>query len=125
MLLLLEAIFYRKRHQFVKKQCFMCPFWSLEDIQLNECHVAKLRQVVSNEDLTSEQLLYLQNIQDSKGNSFRITKITDDLQRHIQSFEPKGHCHTTRDDNQSDEDNTVGPHGHELDEMLDAFSYQG
>ena len=46
------------------------------------------------------------------------------MQRHSQNFEPKGHCYTTRDANQSDEDNTVGPHGHELDEMLHALFEQ-
>ena len=60
------------------------------------------------------------DIHDSKGNSFQITKVNDDSQ----NFEPKGHCHTTRDDNQSDEDYTMGPYGHELDEMLDALFEQ-
>ena len=101
--------------------CFMYPFRKLHHLQHEGCYAKKLRKVMEQGEITNEQLQYLQNIQDSKSNSFRISKVDDDLQRHTEPFQPKDSFVDPNDLNDEDEEEIIGPEGDELDQLLEAF----
>ena len=53
-----------------------------EDLLLNNSFTERLRHAISTSKIDSMNLKFLQNLQDCKSNSFRMTLLKDDLQRH-------------------------------------------
>lgn len=101
--------------------CLMYPFRKLKHLQKNGCYVQKLRKVIADGEITDQQLEFLQNIQDSKSNSFRVTKIDDDLHRNSSPFQPSAGYIDPNGIDDDEEEQILGPEGEELDDLLDSF----
>ena len=64
------------------------PLRQLADITLNGSYTLCLREAIGNGIIGEEAQSFLQNVQDARSNSFRVTMVEDDLQRVTVPFKP-------------------------------------
>jgi len=77
---------------------------------------SRFREVVANGLIGDEELQILQNIQDVKSNSFRVTRLEDSLQRNTECYMPQNPDGDSRAEEET-EDNTM-LQGQHLDDIL-------
>jgi hypothetical protein len=92
------------------------PFRRKEDLCLENSYTKKLRDAISSGQITELAFTILQNIQDTKSNSFRMTITKDELQRETEALESEEMINHS-DEIQSDMD-TNDINGIDLEQFL-------
>ena len=97
-----------------------CPFRSKKDLQISSSYTKRFQDAVQTSVINLKAQIFLQNIQDTKSNSFRMRRVADDLQRVTSAYIPADLAadimqEKEKDDDDEDENEMVGP---KLDELL-------
>ena len=88
------------------------PFREMLDLQENGSFTLCLREAVKEGHIGKVEQQFLQNLQDTRSNSFRVTKVEDDLQRRTQLIS------TSNDSQEWSSDMEENIEGHGIDELL-------
>jgi hypothetical protein len=97
------------------------PLRQLADITLQNSYTLHFRESVANGVIGQAAQNFLQNIQDAKSNSFRVTRLDDDLQRDTEPFKSNDDdC----DANVEEEDTSI-LEGQSLDIVLQLLNMEG
>ena len=95
------------------------PYRQLTDLTIDGSFTLRLREAVADGTIGEDEQAFLQNLQDAKSNSFRVSGIEDDLQQNTEHFQPVDQAFddNTPDDEerQQDQDDVEGE---ELEELL-------
>jgi hypothetical protein len=97
------------------------PYGQASDIILNQSHTLCLRSAIMHCLIGDEQKQFLQNLQDSKSNGLRVTRIGDDLQRCTTSFHPANNIFNSakEEEEENEDDEMQGQHLNDLLHMLE------
>ena len=80
------------------------PFRVITDLQSNTTYTKRLRDAVATAAICPTATTFLQNIQNSKSNSFRMAKHSDDLQRVTKAYVPTGIADNDKYNKQTEEE---------------------
>jgi hypothetical protein len=99
------------------------PLRQLADITLQNSYTLHFRESVANGVIGQAAQNFLQNLQDAKSNSFRVTRLDDDLQRDTEPFNSNNDdCDA---DAHADEEDTSIVEGQSLDIVLQMLNMEG
>jgi len=93
-----------------------CPYRKQSDLTVDMSFTAKFREAVREGTIGETEQTFLQNVQNAKSNSFRMSRIEDDLQRHTECFVPADDAFDNTPDDDEEEDTYL--QGKELEQIL-------
>lgn len=113
-----EAYAYNVNH-------LVLPYRTKSDLMIEQSYVTRLQTAFQNDELSTSSIQFLQNIQDTKSNSYRAHCHKDELQRCTNPYTPPPDEMTKsngNDDDENEEQNVL--QGPDLDTFLNAIAQE-